>query len=448
MLAFFILCGGIMSGVKAEWSKWPIPDDWDEAVDGYMLVALCIPNSRTWRGIFRGQIADLAYGRHWNRFSGQISDVQVIARQIYEDMSMTCLDDVVAALNCICDRLDKIEQKTQGTGNDIDGPPSDGTVQVGPEEQFPTQEVYFMAKCNASNAIFDTIHGLAGWLDTNQTGWLGGVLGGIASALTLGAKKAGIVGWAVVVVSAAVEELYTLFTGSSLSTEDVVDALDDRHDECVKSLYNAENVTTARDNFVYEIAQSSVGTTTDDRLMLSILLSNELLNELFNPRDDTARYESANPVVCDTFLQRWQFISSGQGWSFRDDSTGSYSANGAWNSDAEAWRINLVGPGTGTGPRAEGKILITGLSIVVDVGNSIQFDHSATSDGVIAGRNVRAIFSDLSEQSFVAASTKTAGTVIMSIEASKVIEEIEIGLGRNWSSPFNITRDINEVRVV
>lgn len=109
--------------------------------------------------------------------------------------------------------------------------------------------------------------------------------------------------------------------------------------------------------------------------------------------------------------------------------------------------MTLTGPGTGTGPEAAGTIFLTGLSIAVGVGNSVEFDHSATSDGIIAARRIKAIFSDMTEQSFAATPTSTAGTAIMSISASKTISEIEISQARNYSFPFNMTRDVLEVRV-
>lgn len=72
--------------------KLPIPDDWNEATDGYCLGLVCIPNSVFWRSIVRGQIQALAYGRLWDEQTGRIKDVQVVGNQIFESLCMTCTD--------------------------------------------------------------------------------------------------------------------------------------------------------------------------------------------------------------------------------------------------------------------------------------------------------------------------------------------------------------------
>ena len=64
-----------------EENKWTIPSDWNEEIDGYMCYVLCVPNSRQWRGIFAGQVSDLAYGRNWNKLTGNIKANQFIATE-------------------------------------------------------------------------------------------------------------------------------------------------------------------------------------------------------------------------------------------------------------------------------------------------------------------------------------------------------------------------------
>lgn len=81
--------------------KLPIPDDWTEETDGYTLALVCIPDSKYWRAIVRGQIQILSYGRLWDEGTGTIKDVQAIGREIYESF-MTCkLDDLVTALDTL-----------------------------------------------------------------------------------------------------------------------------------------------------------------------------------------------------------------------------------------------------------------------------------------------------------------------------------------------------------
>lgn len=75
--------------------KLPIPDDWNEERDGYLLAFMCIPNSTTWRAIIRGRISDITGGRAWDEETGRITAVQEIAWGIFDSMSMCKLDDLV-----------------------------------------------------------------------------------------------------------------------------------------------------------------------------------------------------------------------------------------------------------------------------------------------------------------------------------------------------------------
>lgn len=371
-----------------------------------------------------------------------IAAVDLIRRDL-NDMSVNQL------LECICETLGTMSEQGTSEGQEIESTPSDGEISVGPDEQFPDQESYFDAKCNAANAIFDTVLAKVVWLEDNNVDIIAGVLGGVTTAVILGLLLAGPVGWAISLATSTVLGIATYLIKQAIQFDDLVDALNDVHDELVLSLFNASGTTTAKSSFLTELEASSVSTTSVDRGLISIMLATDLLNLLFSPREDVAVYQSPSPVDCGAaLLQVWSFVASGEGWSFRDDSTGAYSASGAWNSGNEAWTITIVGPGTPPGPIALGTILITGLSIAIPAGGSIQFDHGATGDSVIASRKIKAIFSDVTEQEFNATATYTAGTVVMTVPTAKTIAEIEISIGRNWTVAFNTTRDVQEVRVI
>jgi hypothetical protein len=81
--------------------KLPIPDDWNEETDGYILGLVCIPNSVYWRAIVRGQIQILSYGRFWDEQTGIIKDVQAIGRQIYESFMICQLDGLITQLETL-----------------------------------------------------------------------------------------------------------------------------------------------------------------------------------------------------------------------------------------------------------------------------------------------------------------------------------------------------------
>ena len=81
--------------------KVPIPDDWQEEQDGYILGLVCIPNSQMWRSLVRGKIQELARGRIWDETTGSIKAVQTVGWAIY-DSFMTCkLDDLVEQLETL-----------------------------------------------------------------------------------------------------------------------------------------------------------------------------------------------------------------------------------------------------------------------------------------------------------------------------------------------------------
>lgn len=70
----------------------PIPNDWDEPTDGFINVVLCIPNSQMWRGMVSGAIYRLTRGRVWDATTGTITEVQAIAKEIHNTMSMCNLE--------------------------------------------------------------------------------------------------------------------------------------------------------------------------------------------------------------------------------------------------------------------------------------------------------------------------------------------------------------------
>lgn len=432
----------------SEWNKWPIPDDWIEERDGYMCYVLCVPNSRQWRGIFDGQVSDIAYGRNWNKHTGSIIDNQVIAREIFESMCAAKCDDMIAQITLIAEGIVELGDKTGTVGQDVEVENSDGVIAVGEGEQFPDQESYFDAKCNVANGVYDTILGAVTWLDDNNVDLLLGLFGGVTTGLIAGLIAAGPFGWAVILTASVIAGLAGFISRYAVSFSDLKDALIDTHTETVLALYNATNALTAEENFITEVEAGTPPITSIESGVLALLLTSDMINNLFEPREDMAVYESDSPIDCGSgLLQIWTFAASGEGWSFRDDSTGTYSASGVWFLPKEAWEVTIAGPGTGHGPRAEGTVLISGLSLAIPAGGSVQMDHSATGDGVQGSRQIKVFFSDATDQTEKPPSTSTAGTIVMTVPTAKTISSIEVSFGRNWTFAFSTTRDCEEVRV-
>jgi len=258
---------------------------------------------------------------------------------------------------------------------------------------------------------------------------------------------AGPAGWAVAASGTIITSLAVWLIRESFDFADLSTALDDVHEGLVKGLYNTSDIQTARDNFLSILGGATPTPSSAEIYLIEIMLSGDLLNNILEPRSDMASYQSPDPIDCGAAtLQVWPFVTTGEGWTFRDDSDGSYSASGVHVPAREAWEITIVGVGTGPGPRATGTIYITGLSIAVGVGNSVQLDYGPTGDGVNMSHHIKVIFSDASEAEIQVGGTG-AGTLILSMPATKTIAEIECSAGRNWSNPFNTTIDFKEVRV-
>lgn len=440
-----------MSKKSGEWGKLPIPSDWDEAADGYQLVALCIPNSRQWRAILVGQISDLAYGRKWNRNTGTITEVQALAREIFETMSITCLDDIAIALECICNGTTVLAEKSGQAGQAAEGSLSDGVIETGEGQQFPDQESYFNAKCNSANGIFDTILGMIDWLRDNDVDMLAGLFGGVTSGLLVAAALAGPVGWAWALVSSLVVSLAGFIIAYALNFSDVSDALDDTHEECVMALYNAADSITAEDNFIAAVEAGSPTITAIEASFLRILLSAEILNQLFEPREDVAAYESSDPVDCGSFiLKSWTFPADVEGWTFTDDSDPSCSATRSYEATEEAIRNTLV---VASLPfvRATGTNDSPAVTLAVTPGAAVQVDFSATSDApILANVAVTAFYSDATSETDNV-DFGAAGTLVLTLTQSKTITSVQVQFARSTSGSAQGSthfQDLQEVRVV
>lgn len=347
-------------------------------------------------------------------------------------------------LECICGTNTALVEQGTLAGSAVAEVSSDGEVVVGPDEQFPDQGSYFDAKCNVSNAIFDTILGMVDWLDDNDVDLLAGLFGGVTSGLLVAIAISGPMGWAWAVVGGLITGIAGYIVRLTVNFSDLSAALSDTHEECVQGLYNASNAQVAETNFLAAVEAGSPAITSVESGLLGIFLVSDLLNNLFSPRDDIVSYASPDPIACSS-LQVWPFIATGEGWAFRDDSDGAYSASGVHVPAREAWEITLVGPGPGAG-KAKGVIWIDSLAIAVDVGNSVQMDFGALSSGPSSSKHIKVVYADLSE--FEAeVPGQGAGTVILNITEVGTIERIETWVQRAWSTAYVMTMDIEEVRV-
>jgi len=361
-------------------------------------------------------------------------------------------DNINQTLEDLRDAIEGFTEKSgqccQPKGSKTGSEPSTQQPEYGGlDDQYPDIETFFDARCNACNGIYDTILGTVDWLADNNVEWKAGLFGGLTTGLVFALLGSGPGGWAIAASGAIITGLAVWLIRETFNFTDLSTAMDDVHDELVAGLYNTSDVPTAKANFLSILGGATPTPSSAELYLVEIMLGGDLLNNILEPRSDLATYQSPDPIDCGAAtLQVWPFVATGEGWAFRDDSTGSYSAAGVHVPAREAWEINLVGLGTPIGPYARGTIWIDGLSIAVGVGNSVQLDYDAPSDGVSTAKNIKVIFSDASEVTTYVSGTG-AGTLILSMTATKTIAEIECSAGRNWANAFDITIDLLEVRV-
>jgi hypothetical protein len=316
------------------------------------------------------------------------------------------------------------------------------------DDDYPDRETFFDARCNASNGIYDTLLGVAVWFEANHVDYKAGVFGALTTGLTFALLAAGPAGWAITAGGTAITAIVTWVLKESLDFGQVETALDDKHEELVKSLYNATTVTQAKDDFMAILETATPTLNSGQLFLIWLMLTNDVLNNVFDPREDLAIYESDDPIVCgDAPLAIWTYAASGQGWTFEDQSTAGQSTDGNWISARQAWEIELT-IAAAPGGFAQGRIYLDGLSIPVGVGNSVHLDYSATSDGLNSFQQMIVTYTDLTQDTAqTSGSTSGAGTLILNIPASKTIEEISVSAKREYGDYF-YTIDFEEVRVV
>lgn len=383
------------------------------------------------------ETSDIEAGRAINDFTDGLKDCL---------MSGCNVSDLISAVNGLTEAIGGCCEKIAGRGTqDIDDPPHDGDVPVGIDERWETHDAFFTAKCRVANAIYDTVLGAVTDIGASDIEMiLSGVAGGPVAVLAGKIATAGVLGWAISKVSLAMVSLAFVLIDLIVNFNDIGDALAAQHAPLVKALFNGSDARAAKSSFMAVLAEEELPSA--DTLLVSTLLTNDLLNQLFNPRSDAARYVSPVAITCDTTLQIWTFPVDGQSWAFRDDSTGSNTAAGEYSSVKEAWEMTIHTTSGSTG-RAKGTIWLEGLSIAVGVENSVQFDFSETSDGVNSSKHLKIIYDDLEEYETMIAGGPAAGTITLNITEPGTIETIECTLSREWMHGSTFIRDVEEVRV-
>lgn len=243
--------------------------------------------------------------------TSQAGDVEDAIDIIRRDLNSMAVEEL---LECICQKLTvlaevqvkiggSIETAGQSGGTDVDvGPLTSGNTSIGEGGQFPDNESYQGAKCSAANGIYDTVLGVIDWMDGNSVDLLAGLFGGVTSGLVAAMIAAGPVGWATALAASVIAAITSIMMRYSLNFGDISDALGEEHSAAVLALHAAQNSDEARDEFLLAIDGAATPITALERQILSFLLPNTALNQLFVPRSDVAAYTSPDPVSCPAII--------------------------------------------------------------------------------------------------------------------------------------------------
>lgn len=243
--------------------------------------------------------------------TSEASDVEDAIDIIRRDLNSMAVEEL---LECICQKLTvlaevqvkiggSIETAGQSGGTDVDvGPLSAGSASIGEGGQFPDNESYQGAKCSTANGIYDTVLGVIDWMDANSVDLLAGLFGGVTTGLVAAMISAGPVGWATALAASVVAAITSIMMRYSLNFGDISDALGEEHSAAVLALNAAQNSDEARDEFLLAIDGATTPITALERLLLSLLLPNVSLNQLFTPRSDVAAYTSPDPISCPSII--------------------------------------------------------------------------------------------------------------------------------------------------
>lgn len=217
-----------------------------------------------------------------------------------QEASMIDLTAVIASLNGI--RL-AIENANFGAGcgcddgTDIDSPGADGPPPIGfdPGDQFETEVKYLEYKCRAANLIWETIDGILSGLEDSPVEELLALGVGVATAAVVSILASTPLGWGVVLILGIISGIITLIATTSIDLSSMLSNWSDNREGIVCALYTSATTTQAGDNVLAVVSLASA-----EEALLSLLLTNTLLDNLFN-KDDRAvsADDPVDPIDCD-----------------------------------------------------------------------------------------------------------------------------------------------------
>lgn len=236
---------------------------------------------------------------------GQLDQIDGFVSTAFAEVLMSCSSqdfyDNVARIATAAEAMALCCQSAAAAGAAQNpASPHDGTVTVGgPGDQFPTETAYLSAKCAVSNAIYDTLYGLVTDIDASDIEQiLSGVFGGPTAVFASKITNAGPLGWAISRVASAMVQLVFMLISVVIDFSNLEAALDEQHADLVCALYDSTSTDTARTAFMAELVLATSPPSASEQILMGTLLTNDLLNQLFNPRSDVMIYVSDDPIAC------------------------------------------------------------------------------------------------------------------------------------------------------
>lgn len=222
------------------------------------------------------------------------------------------INETLSDLNNTLEDLD-LDALTEGMGacchkqaGATEAPPNSGIPSIGNGKMFPTVETFEDAKCQIANAIWQTVRGTTQTLKNDGVEMKLGALGASTSVLVAALLGAGPLGWAVAAVGGAVVTILTLvFFNEALDLDTLLTELDTDQEDLVNALYQSSNPVAARSAFQTVMTDSAVPLSAIEIFLVTKMMPNNMLNELFQPTDALEGWEADSPIACTELATLW-----------------------------------------------------------------------------------------------------------------------------------------------
>lgn len=261
--------------------KTPIPDDWTPE-DGYTIGMFCLPNSLKWKAVIAGTLSDLAFGRFWDGFTGNIKDAQQRGNELQESLIMGCEDVFTGIVEALSAMTVAIQNQSgcgcESVGTELPEEPSDGPPTI-PDDNFPDVPTYDYYKCKAAGEIVRRqIQSQSILIANSAEGYLNAGIVTVTTVVTFVLTGAGFAGL-LALLGFVAKLVQALVTGEGLDLENVRDELTTYQDELMCALFCAPNTDDAKTAYMAIIETTAMNAV--EKEYIELYLQPVILNWLF-----------------------------------------------------------------------------------------------------------------------------------------------------------------------